>query len=823
MPSIYGKRHGDFMEKFFQSGHKTVFNREREFFGLHRNGFCFHVRILIKQMPYLEEGIIYVGMIKQIQSDTDFILTDMKGVIDSFSAGVTTMLNLPITLFKDCDINIQIMAPELINVFSADKKKNTLEKFKEIGGQKITFFVPKDFAINVQLEAKKNGRDIGKTNQSKVNPLNKRGKVSMFRELNKDLNKHNGIAKMPLTPQQLLQSNEYKECESKQCIKCEINDPSYGNEHKDIDPLKLRIFKLSGINAKRNGSSMSISSDAEEFCRLGSIARSNASIQIPGAAIAENHSFFENVMEINRNLINLMNNKEEIKKEKVVEKGVRIETQKTEKIPGNVMTTESHVETQEIVFNLTAKYTPVSKPEHQFKQDILDIDKNAEKTNKSREGLRVPTPQDLKKAGSQKFRLTPPEPEEQQKQPDSPITPRMELGNIIGPNKSVSGSNAAELNSVAPNLTVLVESESNNETEKGVARKVSSEKQIAKDVANSDKGIKDENADLTGKSKIKKSKIGGSFGEEKHNDLIISDDGELHDDGLDSKGKDLHMVKEGADFNKYKNATDDLNVQKISKGATERNDPEENVGIKLRHSYSNIKDKEKCNPSNAAKILTDGSVKEKQDSLRNQNNPGKDSPSSRLNALREEEIKNVSKDRKNARDRMRQNTKIICNAQYCGDDSVDLDLPEYHQTEDEIKLRRSLLAFERRMNREKMREEKNNKEVKDEPKKENDEEEEVEAEEKDEDDENEVEEKKEKEKPKKKNGKAIKNQLDDLEDDSQDNQSMTSIMGGNTMRSFFSLRAAIDEKFVPLSIRNMNCSAGIVFLLLLGISSISFS
>ena len=52
-------------------------------------------------MPTLVEGIQYVGMIKPVQSDVEFILTDMNGLIDSFSKGVSGYLGLSPNLFKD--------------------------------------------------------------------------------------------------------------------------------------------------------------------------------------------------------------------------------------------------------------------------------------------------------------------------------------------------------------------------------------------------------------------------------------------------------------------------------------------------------------------------------------------------------------------------------------------------------------------------------------------------------------------------------------------------------------------------------------------------
>jgi hypothetical protein len=47
-------------------------------------------------------------MIKPIISDFEFILTDMDGVIDSFSKGMSGLLGLTANLFKDKDTQINI-------------------------------------------------------------------------------------------------------------------------------------------------------------------------------------------------------------------------------------------------------------------------------------------------------------------------------------------------------------------------------------------------------------------------------------------------------------------------------------------------------------------------------------------------------------------------------------------------------------------------------------------------------------------------------------------------------------------------------------------
>ena len=101
MPSLFGKRHNEFLQKFFETGYQIMFNKERILYGLHRSRYCFCIKIFVKQFPNLEEGMQYVAMIRSTQTDSEYILTDTKGVIDTFSQGLSTILNLPISLFNE--------------------------------------------------------------------------------------------------------------------------------------------------------------------------------------------------------------------------------------------------------------------------------------------------------------------------------------------------------------------------------------------------------------------------------------------------------------------------------------------------------------------------------------------------------------------------------------------------------------------------------------------------------------------------------------------------------------------------------------------------
>ena len=100
MPTIYAKKHSEFLDRFFKTGREVIFGLEREVFALHRDGYCFPVNILIKSFPSLKEGIQYVGMLRPIATDYDYMITDQRGIVDSFTKGFNDLLNITPAIFK---------------------------------------------------------------------------------------------------------------------------------------------------------------------------------------------------------------------------------------------------------------------------------------------------------------------------------------------------------------------------------------------------------------------------------------------------------------------------------------------------------------------------------------------------------------------------------------------------------------------------------------------------------------------------------------------------------------------------------------------------
>lgn len=83
---------------------------------MYRTGVIFPVHIVVKPVPSLRNDIQYIGMIKSACRDYEYIITDENGKIDSISEGVISLLKLPISFFKEHEIPIQVVVPELCEV-----------------------------------------------------------------------------------------------------------------------------------------------------------------------------------------------------------------------------------------------------------------------------------------------------------------------------------------------------------------------------------------------------------------------------------------------------------------------------------------------------------------------------------------------------------------------------------------------------------------------------------------------------------------------------------------------------------------------------------
>ena len=224
MPSLFSRRHNDLMEQHFKSGRNRLFNKERFLYGLHKEGYCFSCQLLVKPMPGLGDGFLqYVGMLLHVEDESEYIITDTNGTIDAISKGLSDKLHLSNKLLhKNARLNIQIIAPDLINCYQNEMKKNAkAQKFRETGGENLIIIIPRCIKQIFQ----QNGRRQSKTAVAK-------GSQEASNRLIKINNNFNGVRtgkkNQEITPSELFHYEEYKNPILKAQTKCEVQDLHFG-------------------------------------------------------------------------------------------------------------------------------------------------------------------------------------------------------------------------------------------------------------------------------------------------------------------------------------------------------------------------------------------------------------------------------------------------------------------------------------------------------------------------------------------------------------------------------------------------------------------
>jgi PAS domain S-box-containing protein len=111
MPPIIGVKHSYFLDSFFKTGKERVINTEVSSFAMLRAGHIFAISLIVKPVPSLKNDIQYIGLMKPMYKDYDYILTDQQGRIDSISKGITSLLQLQPSFFKENEVFIQVICP----------------------------------------------------------------------------------------------------------------------------------------------------------------------------------------------------------------------------------------------------------------------------------------------------------------------------------------------------------------------------------------------------------------------------------------------------------------------------------------------------------------------------------------------------------------------------------------------------------------------------------------------------------------------------------------------------------------------------------------
>ena len=145
---------------------------------MYRTGTIFPVHLVVKQVPSLRHDIQYIGMIKSANRDFEYLITDENGRIDTISEGVVSLLKLPISFFKEHEIPVQVIVPELCEI---QRCKNPQSGQPEIathfdmwtGSRDLKFIIPKNFS-----NAGGRSHHFGNANNNKNNANNSNNNAS---------------------------------------------------------------------------------------------------------------------------------------------------------------------------------------------------------------------------------------------------------------------------------------------------------------------------------------------------------------------------------------------------------------------------------------------------------------------------------------------------------------------------------------------------------------------------------------------------------------------------------------------------------------------
>jgi len=332
MPSSFARRHNSFLENYYRTGREIVFNVEHLIYGMNRSGHCFPIKIYVRRICNIEGNIEYVGMIKQTKTDYEYIITDQIGIIDTFSSGIERLFNLSVSLFKENNINIQILAPELISSFTPDDKKGVGSKFYSADGHKLLFTVPKGFSNFLQPNYKKNLEYLNKTKDN-VDTEIRISKNPLYWIANGHLNNHKSIISKQVTAQQLLQSYEYKECEWHQTVKCKISEETYNTGYRHSEPLRIKVFAILSPKLKHI---IKYSGQSDGLTYLTQTEDESSDL----SSHKESYDDPRYNEEVKKELINFTT-----KSPERLQVEHREDTKLTDRISGNIVTTESRIDT----------------------------------------------------------------------------------------------------------------------------------------------------------------------------------------------------------------------------------------------------------------------------------------------------------------------------------------------------------------------------------------------------------------------------------------------------------------------------------------------
>ncbi|KAL4490433.1 hypothetical protein ABPG72_002643 [Tetrahymena utriculariae] len=133
MPQMIGEKHDLFLERFIDSGQSKILRQYRQAFAKSKQGFIFPIKIYINYFFELHNDFIFSSLIVRKPSNSQYVLIDQHGFIDSFSQNFFEFCQIvcpQITVQQLMHSNISIFIEDLDSYIRQCSQKGKINNLK---------------------------------------------------------------------------------------------------------------------------------------------------------------------------------------------------------------------------------------------------------------------------------------------------------------------------------------------------------------------------------------------------------------------------------------------------------------------------------------------------------------------------------------------------------------------------------------------------------------------------------------------------------------------------------------------------------------------
>jgi len=165
MPRFYRQRHNKVLRAHIDHGRTNIINKNRAIYVRKKDGYIMPATLYVSLFPYFQKQLLYLGIIRPIQTYDEFILVRPDGMIDSFTQTVAKILNLETDSRRR--LRLKYICPELDNLHKGFNYLKT-GQWSKLRGLSLS---KRDFSISHSSKTRQSGtmqqtRSIGENDQS---------------------------------------------------------------------------------------------------------------------------------------------------------------------------------------------------------------------------------------------------------------------------------------------------------------------------------------------------------------------------------------------------------------------------------------------------------------------------------------------------------------------------------------------------------------------------------------------------------------------------------------------------------------------------------